>query len=75
MPGCLPWTAGGLDDPDGFFYEPRRVEPDLPISNPFHETWSLDSGRCAKADNVGYSVFHDDNSLPVIFSSFSISGS
>ena len=26
-----------------------------------------------KAGNVGYSAFHDDSSLPIIFSSFSIS--
>jgi hypothetical protein len=33
----------------------------------------LDFDRFVKAGNVGYSAFHDDSSLPVIFSSFSSS--
>jgi hypothetical protein len=73
--GCLPWIAGGLDQLDDSFLELRRVEPAyLAISHHFHETLSLDADRFAKAGNLDYSAFHDDSSLFVIFSSFSISG-
>ena len=56
---------------DGFFLEPRRVEfaclaSLTPFTKPDHLTF-------VKAGNVDYSAFHDDSSLPIIFSSFSIS--
>jgi hypothetical protein len=55
-----PWPSGISDE------EQAIVVPYLALI-------PLDAGRFAKAGNLHYSAFHDDSSLPVIFSSSSIS--
>ena len=60
----LKWTAE---------FEKRSERLSCPSLTPFTKTDRLTPIRSRRRGNVGYSAFHDDRSLPVIFSSFSIS--